>query len=528
LSADVGALIGRAARWYDTMGGRYRLWSRRTGGHRPHEEAVLPRYRTAIVLFTRDLRVHDHPALADAARDAEHVAPLFVVDDAILGSRYATPNRTAVLLAALEDLDEGLRERGGHLVVRRGDVVEETLRLAEETSADAIYVGEDASGYAQRRQDRLSRACENARLALETRPGMFVHQPREVETSTSKHYEVFTPYWRAWVDAPMRPVEDVPERIRLPGSLARADSEGSGSTGGPAGSGGSGDSDGSAGRGQRLELPDRQELVSGATSPGLQVGGERAARQVLDRWVGPDSRGDVEGYGDERDTMSSDTSRLSAYLHLGILSPREIVERGDRRISGVDALVRQLCWRDFHAQVLAAAPETSWREYNPRGDDWSTDEDELAAWQEGRTGYPLVDAGMRQLVHQGWMHNRARLITASFLVKDLYIDWRLGARFFLDHLADGDICSNQMNWQWVAGTGTDSRPNRVFNPTRQAERYDPDGAYVRRWVPELAGLAGGTIHQPWEHRDGRDLDYPDPIVDHHQAVARFRAARGLD
>jgi deoxyribodipyrimidine photo-lyase len=187
--------------------------------------------------------------------------------------------------------------------------------------------------------------------------------------------------------------------------------------------------------------------------------------------------------------------------------------------------VRQLCWRDFHHQVLAAFPDLPRRDYRPRGDRWSRSEQDFEAWREGRTGYPLVDAGMRQLRAEGYMHNRARLTVGSFLTKDLYVDWRKGAWHFWDLLADGEIANNAGNWQWVAGTGNDTRPQRVLNPVRQAERFDPDGVYVRRWVPELAGVRGKAIFRPWLMEGFEALDYPEPIVDHDDAVAEFRARR---
>jgi deoxyribodipyrimidine photo-lyase len=186
----------------------------------------------------------------------------------------------------------------------------------------------------------------------------------------------------------------------------------------------------------------------------------------------------------------------------------ELVARSDRRRAGVDAFIRQLCWRDFYYQVLAARPDVSHRDWRTKNDRWSTDEAAYESWKAGRTGYPLVDAGMRQLAREGWMHNRARLVTASFLTKHLYIDWRRGAAHFADLLIDGDIANNSLNWQWVAGTGTDSRPNRMFNPTLQQERYDPDLRYVKKYVEDF-----GTE------------SYPGPIVDHKEAVAAFRAAR---
>lgn len=197
---------------------------------------------------------------------------------------------------------------------------------------------------------------------------------------------------------------------------------------------------------------------------------------------------------------------------------------------GADAFVRQLAWRDFHHQVLAARPDAAWEDYRTRHDRWRSDEDEVEAWRAGRTGYPLVDAAMRQLAYEGWMHNRGRMLVACFLTKTLYADWRVGARHFLDLLVDGDVANNQLNWQWMAGTGTDTRPNRVLNPVIQGKRFDPRGVYVRRWVPELAELADGEIHEPWKLTGPRRaaIDYPDPLVDLAEARARFERARGLD
>jgi deoxyribodipyrimidine photo-lyase len=235
----------------------------------------------------------------------------------------------------------------------------------------------------------------------------------------------------------------------------------------------------------------------------------------------------VTGYADGHDDLAGDrTSRLSPYLHLGCLSAAELAAAAGRS-RGAYEFTRQLAWRDFNLQLLAARPEIAREDYRPRGDSWRHDEEDLAAWEEGRTGYPIVDAAMRQLRREGWIHNRGRLIAASFLTKTLYLDWRLGARHFLRHLVDGDIANNQLNWQWVAGTGTDTRPSRVLNPLRQAERYDPDGRYVRRYVPELAGVDGPAVHTPWTlpARVRAGLDYPQPIVDLAEGRRRFLAAR---
>ena len=412
-----------------------------------------------VVLFTRDLRVHDQPALA-AAAECGPVAGLFVLDDRVL-ERFGAPNRVAFLLDALRDLRTALEERGGGLAVRRGDTVSETVRLALALGARAVHVSEDVSAYAQERERRLASALAGARIGLETFPGVTVVPPGEVTPAGSDHFKVFTPYWRRWRAERRRPLLDAPARLEGP-SVAWG------------------------------EIPALRELVAGETAPELPAGGERAGRERLDAWL----RDGLAGYGKGHDDLAGDrTSRLSPYLHLGCVSPLEVVERSLGRAGG-EAFARQLCWRDFYHQLLAARPELSRRDMRPREGDWNDDDEALAAWREGRTGFPLVDAGMRQLLREGWMHNRARLTAGSFLTKHLGIDWRAGADHFFRHLVDGDVASNAGNWQWVAGTGTDTRPYRKLSPYRQAERFDPDGAYVRRYVPELGTPA-----------------YPEPIVE---------------
>jgi deoxyribodipyrimidine photo-lyase len=245
----------------------------------------------------------------------------------------------------------------------------------------------------------------------------------------------------------------------------------------------------------------------------------------MQRWL----RGPIGSYDVHHDRLAGKgTSRLSPYLHFGAVSPVELVRRaGSLRSAGAGEFVRQVAWRDFHHQVLAARPDATRNDYRERRDRWHSSDDELAAWRAGRTGYPIVDAGMRQLAREGWMHNRARLITAHFLVKTLYLDWRLGARHFADLLVDGDTANNVMNWQWVAGTGTDGRFNRTYNVILQARRHDPTGAYVRRYVEELSAVDDGYVHEPWllPEEAFRALGYSAPIVDQAEAKARLRSGR---
>jgi deoxyribodipyrimidine photo-lyase len=443
--------------------------------------------REAIVLFTRDLRVHDHPALAEAARRSERVTPLFVLDDGILQTEFARPNRVAFLLDALADLDRSLRGLGSALVVRRGDVVAETVRVARGVGASAVFASEDVSSYAGRRRQRLADALAAERTELRLLPGVTVVPPDELAPSGGDHYRVFGAYHRAWSAAPRRAMEKPP---LLSG-------------------------------GEDVEpvvLPRVHELVEGESSPDLPAGGETAGRGRLDRWVADG----LARYAEDGDDLGADaTSRLSPYLHFGCVSPLTVADRA----AGSERFVRQLCWRDFCHQLLAANPGLPREDLRSRGDRWRRDEEALQAWKEGCTGIPIVDAGIRQLAREGWMHNRARLLAASFLVKDLHLDWRAGERHFFDLLVDGDLANNAGNWQWVAGTGTDTRPNRVFNPLRQARRFDPDGDYVRRHVPELGAIMGSAVHEPWKLEIGAVPNYPLPLVDHDVAARRFRARR---
>ncbi|MFD4770328.1 cryptochrome/photolyase family protein [Streptomyces niveus] len=451
----------------------------------------------SVVLFTSDLRLHDNPTLHAALAAADEVVPLFVLDEAIASAGFATPNRRAFLADCLTDLDAGLRERGGRLVVRTGDVVEETRRVAAETGAGEVRTAGGVSGYAAGREERLRGALESDGRRLHVHDAtLTVLPPGAVTPQGSDHFAVFTPYFRRWSQEQPRGVLGAPRSVRVPAGV------------------GSG------------RVPARAD-VSGV-SEGLAEGGETAGRKRFADW----KRAGLATYDSGHDDLAGDvTSRLSPHLHFGTLSPTELVARARRAGgSGAEAFVRQLCWRDFHHQVLAARPGAASADYRTKHDSWRSAEsagEEIEAWKAGRTGYPVVDAAMRQLRHEGWMHNRGRLLTASFLTKTLYVDWRVGARYFLELLVDGDIANNQLNWQWMAGTGTDSRPNRVLNPVTQGRRYDPQGGYVRRWVPELGGLAGAAVNEPWKlpKAERARYDYPEPLVELAEGRDRFLRAR---
>jgi deoxyribodipyrimidine photo-lyase len=454
----------------------------------------------AVVLFTSDLRLHDHPPLRAALNAADEVVPLFVRDPAVHAAGFDVPNRVAFLADCLADLDSSLRRRGGRLVVRTGPVAREVRAVAAECGATEVHMAAGVTGYAHRREERLRAELGAAGVALRVHDSVVTAvAPGKVTPVGSDHFAVFTPYMRRWSKEPLRDLLPAPRAVRVPDAV----------------------------RGE--EPPSRAGVAD--VSPDLPAGGESAGRDRFARWADTG----LSRYEERHDDLAGDaTSRLSPYLHFGALSPVDVVRRArEKGGPGAEAFVRQLCWRDFHHQVLAARPDASVRDYRTRGDRWRGEEEaseDIAAWREGRTGYPVVDAGMRQLRHEGWMHNRARLLVASFLTKTLYVDWRIGARHFLRYLVDGDLVNNQLNWQWVAGTGTDTRPHRVLNPVLQGRRYDPDGTYVRRWVPELAEVGGAAVHEPWrlpaDERAG--LRYPAPLLDLGEGLARFRQARGRD
>ena len=446
--------------------------------------------RIVIAWFRRDLRVHDHPALTAAVEDGDVVIPLFVLDEQLL-ARHANPaNRRWFLRESLVALRDGLSERGSSLRVLHGWPRDVVPAFARETGAAGVYVTRDATPYGRARDRAVATSLRASRSELRAKRGQYVQEPDELATAAGAPFRVFTPYHRAWAVRERRAPLAPPDRIPAPAG-ARAD-----------------------------DIPD---LGRPSADPALiPTPGEPAARERLAPWI----RGGLATYHETRNRLDLDgTSRLSQDLRFGLLSATEVVDRADLPGDGAQAFVRELAWRDFYAHVLWHRPETG-PPFQPalRAMPWRDDPPAFEAWRNGRTGYPVVDAAMRQLHASGFLPNRARMIVASFLAKDLLLDPRLGEAEFMRHLADGDPASNLRGWQWSAGTGTDPQPFvRVFNPVLQGTRFDPDGDYVRRWVPELRGIEGRAVHEPWalppEAR--RELEYPERIVDH--AAARERA-----
>jgi deoxyribodipyrimidine photo-lyase len=464
---------------------------------------------SALVWFTRDLRVHDNPALRAAIDGEGKLVPVFCLDDRLLSGRNASGPRTQFLLESLAELDSELRERGSGLVIRRGPPERELPVLAREVGAERVFVSADASPFATGRSERVSRALAEAGVELRPRPGLFVVDGLDsIRTVNGGPYTVFTPFHRVWRSRGRRELAPTPRELP---AFPRGLDVGQIPT-----------SSEDLGLSQTVEDPAR--------------GGEHAGRDAMHAFL----RAAVSEYEDGRDDLGAERcSRLSPYLHFGCISPRELESKLPSGVGG-ESYRRQLCWRDFFAQVLLHFPANARSEYQRRyrgSVRWSRAEKRFKTWCAGRTGFPLVDAGMRQLAREGWMHNRARLVVGSFLTKDLAIDWRWGERHFMSLLLDGDEASNNGNWQWIASVGVDPQPvfRRILSPARQQARFDPQGEYVRRYVPELRDVPDKYLAEPGDmpgsvQREAGCVigeDYPAPMVDHaaarREALKRYRA-----
>ena len=463
--------------------------------------------RSIIVWFRLDLRLSDHPALQAALAIGLPVLPVFVWSADEQEPFAAGAASRWWLHHSLLRLDETLRARGSRLIVRRGPAAEALLALARECGARQVFCNRVYEPTALHGESALEEQLRASGIALEKCSGNLLFEPGTLRTSAGTAFQVFTPFWRAvWNrrDEIRRPVKNpasLPSPQQWPGSLDL----------------------------RELELEPKTDWAAGLRA--TWTPGEDAARERLQAFAA----GAVRIYGEYRDRVDLDgTSRFSPHLHFGEVSAVQawhaIVNQ-----PGAEAWLRQLAWREFAYHLLAERPESLTEPLNPqfRAFPWRRNRSRLAAWQEGQTGYPMVDAGMRQLWTTGWMHNRARLIAASFLVKHLLLPWQDGAAWFMDTLVDADLANNTMGWQWVAGCGADAAPYfRIFNPVLQGEKFDPDGDYVRRWIPELAKLSARWIHQPWNApplvlaEAGVRLgeNYPRPLVEHEQARQAALAA----
>lgn len=453
--------------------------------------------KTVIVWYRNDLRVHDHPALAKAHETFDAVVPVFILNDKLLHGPHASSNRNRFLLESLQDLKASLKKRGGDLVVRSGDPASELKKLAEETKAEAVYYTADFSPYAVKRDSKVENELKKHHVECRGFSGrLIVSAIDKLHTKAGKTHQIFTPFWKNWLDIGRRDIASTPAKLNLPSKVTIG------------------------------QLPSLTSITKkDELSPDVLKGGETAARKRLHDFIDEEI---VDYHQEQNDMAGNQTSRLSAYLHLGCISALE-AETMLPNNKGARAWQRQLCWRDFYHYVLFHNPDNATKEYQHkyRKLKWHTNKNHMEAWQTGRTGYPIVDAAMRQLAQEGWMHNRGRLIVGCFLTKDLWLDWRDGETYFMNRLIDGDEANNNGNWQWIASVGVDPAPvfRRMYNPTSQGKTYDPTGEYTRRYVPELKNVPDKYLNEPWKMDEDEQkaakcvigTDYPEPIVDHKQA-----------
>ncbi len=465
--------------------------------------------------FRRDLRLTDNTALSAAA--GQPVLPVFIFDEAIYRGRFASESRLGFMLQALRALDEQLQKHGSRLLVRRGKPGQVLRDLLQQTGAGAIYANADYTPYARKRDAELGTALG---VPLHLHDDVALLPPGAVLKGDLSPFVVFTPFKKAWLNIPKAAIQPAPAA----GAFIRAESmptlEGWGA------------------------VPTLGELGCAPTID-LPLASEAEALRRLDEFI----NGGAFAYATGRNVLAAErhddtrpeSSFLSPYLRFGMLSPRQAYQAAREAYpqavtaearASLETWVSELVWRDFYMHILYHFPQVLKSSFRPEYDRvaWRSAPDELQQWKDGLTGYPVVDAAMRQLRAMGWMPNRARMIVASFLTKDLLIDWREGERHFMRWLIDGDPAANNGGWQWSAGTGTDAQPYfRIFNPVSQGENYDPDGRYVRRWVPELAAVPDKFIHQPWVLPEPPN-DYPPPMVDHSAARERtltaFKAVKG--
>jgi deoxyribodipyrimidine photo-lyase len=459
---------------------------------------------TVLHWFRRDLRLTDNTALHHAAKSSKQVVPVYVLSDWKSHHSWTGPARQQVLCGNLDSLSRNLSSIGSQLVIRQGSAADQIERLIVETKAGAVFVNRDPDPFGKAAEREVAAVCARLGVGFHTFKDCVLHEPDEVLTGEGKPYRVYTPYSRNWLA--------LPKATPLPRvtSLGPAPSISS------------------------LPLPTLQTWALSPCAAQLPAPGERAARDRMKALV---DSGILARYAQGRNTPDGQTtSMLSQDLRFGLISIRELFARCKAAAidaafrPSVETYVKELAWREFYMAVLHHWPHVLETDFNAdfRNVPWESDESLFAAWKEGRTGFPIVDAGMRQLLATGWMHNRVRMITAMFLTKDLSVHWRLGESFFMQHLIDGEIASNNGGWQWSAGTGADAAPYfRIQNPWTQTKSYDPEGRYIKRWIPELATVPAGKFLAP--PAGPLHPDYPLPVVDHAteraRTLARFKLAR---
>jgi deoxyribodipyrimidine photo-lyase len=453
--------------------------------------------KTVIHWFRRDLRVSDNTALSEAAKRAETVIPLFIFEDAFRTGPDVGAARLAFLLQSVGSLRKNLLELGHTLIVRCGKSEEILPQLCKETGAQAVFANKRYEPYTQRRDERITAALLKIGVGFELFKDAVIWEETEILTQQGKPCTVFTPYSKVWKAKPIPP-----PRLRVQSPKSKVQSLKSDS------------------------LPASPDEIGLPLTQKIPPGGERAALELLRKFMA----GPVFDYGTNRNFPANDGgSNLSPHLRAGTIAIRTILaelQKAKAKAVGTEALkscetfLNELIWREFYSQVLHNFPHVTKGAFRPEYDKlvWSDNQEHFAAWCEGKTGYPIVDAAMRCLNATGTMHNRLRMIVAMFLTKDLLINWQLGERYFMKQLVDGDMAANNGGWQWSAGTGTDAAPYfRIFNPVSQGEKFDAEGKFVRRWLPELNDFPDDLIQQPWENPLLlAKTNYPQRIVLHEE------------
>ena len=432
---------------------------------------------TAIHWFRRDLRINDNPAFNEACKSGE-VLPVVLIDPN-LWPTWGAPKQ-AYLIDSLKSLNESL---DGNLVIKHGSAVAVIPEIAKKFKVDSVHYAADYSEHGIHRDGEIKKILESSGIKFEPTGSGYAVAPGRVTKDDGTYYKVYTPFYKTWLKHGWRAPAKAPKVF--PSFIGKEISDG---------------------------LPERPG-VSGVLIP---TAGEAAA---LERWKWF-TKNALSDYSDNRNRPDLDgTSKLSTALKWGEIHPRTLLaELNDS--AGHETYRKELAWREFYADILFNRQDTVEGYFNPlyakmKYDTGAKADLKFKAWTEGKTGYPFVDAGMRQLLTEGWMHNRVRMVVASFLVKDLHIEWQHGARHFMKWLLDGDYASNSHGWQWTAGCGTDASPYyRVFNPIGQGQKFDPNGDYIRKYIPELRHIQDGSIHEPWKVLGGLDHGYPEPIVDH--------------
>jgi deoxyribodipyrimidine photo-lyase len=465
---------------------------------------------SALMWFRRDLRLDDNAALYYALKSSRRVHTCFVFDrtilDELLAEGLRNDRRVDFIHRSLTELDRELRARGGALIVRHGAAADEILRLAEELHVEAVFANHDYEPYATKRDARVAESLRVGGRALHTFKDHVIFERDEVTSVAGKPFSVFTPYRNAWLKA-VTPFHLRAYPVhRYTAALASPPFD----TAMPA----------LAGIGFARSDLDRLKVPVGVQGA---------------RWLFDDFKARIDDYRDARDFPAvRGPSYLSVHLRFGTASIRELARFAHERAAvsaGAAAWLSELIWRDFYQQILYHHPQVVTQAFKPNYDRirWDEDRELLAAWCEGRTGYPLVDAAMAQINQTGYMHNRLRMVVASFLTKDLGLDWRSGERYFARRLIDFDLAANNGGWQWAASSGCDAQPYfRIFNPVAQSEKFDPEGRFIRRYLPQLAKFSATEIHAPWRVPSLRQkdagcvigVDYAAPVVDHAQARAR--------